>query len=499
MRCLIPVMAGLCLVACFDPTLPASGLACSAEQTCPPGQYCHPDNICRDTPFADAGGAIDAAPDGPLPIVDSSVDAPLSSPDARLFDATPDSATAPDADMADGAPPPIVLELSASGRHTCVRFDTGDVRCWGWNQDGQLGLSSQTSIGDNEFANSQPLPMIGGAAEWVAVGGRHTCAILTGGTVRCWGRGSAGRLGYMSVESIGDNEHPDSVGPVSVGNLVTAISAGSGHTCAVLQGGGVRCWGYNGDGQLGLMHQDPIGDDELPSSTDLVQLGGTVEQIAAGGDHNCAILAGGTVRCWGRGEFGRLGYGNVFSVGDNEHPNMFGPVDLGENIFATQIVAGDQHTCALVTGANVMCWGLGNGGRLGYGDEDEIGDTETPASKGYVSVGGDVQQLAAGGAHTCAVLVGGDVRCWGMNDLGQLGQGNTDPIGATNVPSAVTAVSLGGPAVRIVAGSNHTCAQLQSGGVRCWGSGSDGQLGISNPGPIGDTELPSSAIEVPLL
>ncbi len=164
--------------------------------------------------------------------------------------------------------------------------------------------------------------------------------------------------------------------------------------------------------------------------------------LATGNAHTCALLDRGAVRCWGAGSFGRLGYGNTDDIGDDEIPASAGDVDVGGTV--TQIAAGSAHTCALLDRGAVRCWGAGSFGRLGYGNTDDIGDDETPASAGDVDVGGTVTQIAAGGAHTCALLDTGAVRCWGLGGLGKLGYGNTDDIGDDETLASAGDVDVGG-------------------------------------------------------
>src|SRR5690606_38386502 len=121
----------------------------------------------------------------------------------------------------------------------------------------------------------------------ITAGVYHTCALLSSGAVRCWGSSTFGQLGYGNTNTIGDNELPSSVGPVSVGGTVEKIVAGGFHTCALLTTGDLRCWGANESGQLGYGHTNPIGDNELPSSVGPVHTGAPVGSIAAGESHTC--------------------------------------------------------------------------------------------------------------------------------------------------------------------------------------------------------------------
>ncbi len=186
--------------------------------------------------------------------------------------------------------------------------------------------------------------------------------------------------------------------------VAQTLAAGRDHTCAV-RAGAVRCWGA---GYLGYPGQSVIGDDELPSSVGDIQVGGVVEAVAAGSFHTCALLSGGKVRCWGDNGRGPLGYGSGVRIGDDETPASAGDVDVGATV--TQLVGGLYHTCATIAGGHVRCWGDNGSGQLGYGHTNRIGDNEVPASAGNVNVGGTVVQFAAGHEHTCAVLSGGQVR-----------------------------------------------------------------------------------------
>ncbi|MCA1707062.1 MAG: RTX toxin, partial [Actinobacteria bacterium] len=333
-------------------------------------------------------------------------------------------------------------------------------------------------------------------ARCVAGASSHTCALLDDRSVRCWGFGDNGRLGYGHTQKIGDNEAPGPVGPVNIGGPALAIAAGGGHTCAVIDDGSgvkgpVRCWGYGRNGQLGYGDPTDIGEDETPASHTPVNLGPgrTALAITAGEQHTCALLDDRSVRCWGFGERGSLGYGRdpaqsaAPNIGDDETPNTAGPVNLGGP--ATAITAGGYHTCARLTDGSVRCWGMNFNGQLGYGSVQTIGDdpNETPNTAGPVSFGGGRTALAisAGEAHTCARLDDMSVRCWGDGSDGRLGYGNTTSVGdsPTTRPDTVGAVYLGSgrTALAVTAGGGHTCARLDDGGVRCWGNGLAGRLG----------------------
>jgi alpha-tubulin suppressor-like RCC1 family protein len=319
--------------------------------------------------------------------------------------------------------------------------------------------------------------------------GLHNCAVLASGALRCWGYNASAQLGYGHVNNIGDDEFPASAGDVNIGGRVVQVAPGGQHTCALLETGRVRCWGGNRYGALGYGHLDTIGDDELPATAGDVNVGESVVQISAGNDHTCALLATGNVRCWGRGWTGALGYGNTRQIGDDEPPAAGGNVPIGAEV--RQISAGSFHTCALLATGAVRCWGLGEHGRLGYGNTSTIGDDELPSSAGDIALGGPALRVSAGTLHTCALLVSGAVRCWGAGFYGRLGYGNTSAVGDDELPSSAGDVQVGGLADDVQASANHTCALLVGGSVRCWGHING--LGYGNSEQIGDNELPSGA------
>ena len=412
------------------------------------------------------------------------------------------------ADQSSQPTAPAAGHLSIGRAHSCVVLSSL-VRCWGFGGNGRLGNGTAT-IGDDETPGTAA-PAGVGPVKAISAGDGHTCAILTDDTVRCWGFGGNGRLGYGNVDNIGDDEPPGAGGPVDLGgHKARAISAGGSHTCAVLDDNTVRCWGYGATGQLGYgvtTEFEPgvfvgidVGDNETPGSRPPVELGAgrTATAITAGENHTCAILDNGTVKCWGYATYGQLGYGNGTWIGDDETPASAGPVNLGGQQ-AKAISAGGQHTCAVLDGGTVRCWGTGTNGQLGYGNRTPIGDDEPVASAGPVDLGPRAAQaISAGREHTCALLDDSSVRCWGSNEFGQLGYGNRTPIGDDETPAAAPAVALGGPAIAVDASWEHTCAQLQSLSVRCWGYGANGRLGLCTEASLGDDEAPTAANPVDL-
>ncbi|MFN8159848.1 MAG: hypothetical protein U0R52_02220 [Solirubrobacterales bacterium] len=393
--------------------------------------------------------------------------------------------------------------LDAGGLHTCAVLEGGSViegggvRCWGLGDDGRLGTGSADDVGDDEFPSASFTNLGSAKVRAVASGFAHSCALYADHTVRCWGLGLVGRLGYGNGNSLGAGPADMPTPVVDVGGPAVAITAGGNHTCVILTDGSVRCWGGGAHGRLGSGGTANIGDapGEMPPPP--VPLGARAVAISAGTQHTCAVLEDGTVRCWGAGLNGELGYGNTSDVGDA--PGEMPPAAVNVGGSAVAVSAGFGHTCALLSDRTVHCWGDNTRGDLGYGDTsargDDPGEMPTPA----IPLGGNARAVSAGKEHTCA-QVGLSVKCWGGGGSGQLGLASSSDIGDGPGEMPPAAVDLGEfEADGITAGDFHTCAVLGSGSVRCWGLATFGRLGNRSTSPnIGDTETPGSVAPVPL-
>ena len=349
----------------------------------------------------------------------------------------------------------LASAIAAGAAHTCaITGPTGTVRCWGDNSYGQLG--------NKTFTNSLvPVTVKGlSGATAIAAGIGHTCALVSGGKVKCWGRNAEGELGN------GTNAGPQmcpsgacSNVPVSVTDLsgATAIAAGAGHTCAMRIGAWVQCWGQNNDGQLG--------DGNYANSTvpvGVTGLSGAIA-IAAGGFYTCAVLWLGGVQCWGKDSY----------VASNNTVNSSNvPMSVTGVTEVTAIAAGDGQTCAVIYGGTVDCWGKNLYGQLGNGTNNP---SWVPVS--VTGLTAAVIAIAAGGDHTCALLSGGTVQCWGYNAYAQLGNLSINP---SNVPQAAFETLPPTAFIGIAAGYRHTCVLTSDGWVKCGGMNYDGQLGNGN-------------------
>jgi alpha-tubulin suppressor-like RCC1 family protein len=305
---------------------------------------------------------------------------------------------------------------------------------------------------------------------------------MADGSVRCWGSGESGQLGYGNAESVGGEGGVADAGVVALSGRIASIDTGDDFTCAVNDAGQVRCWGTNRFGQLGLANTNPVGIREVPSQVAPISLSATATAVTAGQAHACALTTAGDIICWGANDYGQLGYGHTRTLGDDqgERPDTWGAVDLGGR--ATAVSAGAKHTCALLDDGGVACWGRGDAGQLGRGNRDNWGDAagETPRAAGRVSLGGRAVAVSAGEMHTCAVLADGSARCWGYGWNGRLGTGSTASLGDAGPVNSVPALRFPSPVTSIAAGDQHTCVTLTSGQFSCFGRGTGGRLGRGN-------------------
>ncbi|KTC68333.1 hypothetical protein Lbir_2935 [Legionella birminghamensis] len=345
----------------------------------------------------------------------------------------------------------------------------GAAKCWGLNRYGQLG--STTNSG-NFNTNDSPLDVqtLSSGIVSLTEGTYHSCALLGTGAIKCWGVNISGQLGSTTNSgTFNPNNSPLDVQTLSSG--VAAFAAGLNHTCALLATGSVKCWGDNSHGQLGSTINSGSSNPNN-SPLDVQTLNSGVVAIIAGYYHTCALLNTGAVKCWGDNFYGQLG--STTNSG-TANPNN-SPLDvqtLSSGVVA--ITAGGYHTCALLNTGAVKCWGRNIYGQLGS-TTNSGNNTPNNSPLNVQTLNSRVVALTAGLDHTCALLDTGAVKCWGLNFYGQLGSttnsGNNNP---NNSPLDVQTLSSG--VVAITAGTYHSCALLDTGGLKCWGLNLYGQLG----------------------
>ncbi len=313
------------------------------------------------------------------------------------------------------------------------------------------------------------------------LGNGHTnaCIVLDNGQVRCWG-GLYG-TGVPGSGTVGDDETPDSVRTVNVGagRTVKAVDGGQGFTCVLLDDGAVRCWGV--DDQIGSPAAAGlgIGSTVEPTAIPPIDLGGKATAIASGNFSSCAILEDGSVRCWGDASGGQLGYGNENDIGDDETPASAGPVSIGAGTTATAITVGRYHSCVILDTGDVRCWGAENA--MPWNGQD-VGDDEAPSTVPVVDLGGaKAVAISSGNNSTCAITETDELWCWGSGTASRYVDGTST---STTEPLKM---DLGGrtPA-QISLGFEHACVTFDDAALYCWGNGSDGRLGYGNTDNVGD-------------
>jgi alpha-tubulin suppressor-like RCC1 family protein len=363
-----------------------------------------------------------------------------------------------------GASDPSAQSESSGGQHlglgwehSCSVNASGAVRCTGSNAHGALGDGSTT-----DRSVLAPVSGLSSGVTGVFSGGNRSCALLESGAVKCWG--------WNSSYGLGDGSNQDRLTPVDVLGLssgVKALAMGYDNSCALTLSGAVKCWGANVSGSVGngtLL--DPI------SPVDVVSLS-AVTGISIGEHHVCARSLGGEVWCWGINSSGQLGNETLT---ESHVPAQVQGLGGG----ARSVVAGYYHSCALTDAGGVKCWGSNYSGCLGDGST-----TRRTFPVDVIGLSSGVSALVAGYSHTCALLETGKVKCWGGNGNGQLGTDNN-----TSSSQPVDVVGLS-DVVSLYSGAHHVCAQLSSGSLKCWGENRSGQLG---DGTTGDRKVPAESV-----
>ena len=314
----------------------------------------------------------------------------------------------------------------------------------------------------------------------ISAGGSHSCAI-EGGNAYCWGSGQYGELGAGRITGSAAPVAVDTTG-VLAGKTLTQIAAGTDATCALDSTGTAYCWGDNNSGQLG---DGSSSGSNVPVAVDTngVLAGKTLIQITLAGDAACALDSAGAAYCWGQDGGGELGNR---STSDSDVPVAVDIAGVLAGKTLTQIAAGTAATCALDSTGTAYCWGDNNYGQLGDGNSGDSSGSDVPVAVDTAGVlaGKTLTQITGAGLHTCALDTAGAAFCWGYNVFGELGNGSTND---SAVPVAVNAHGLlaGKKLTSITAGSTDggsTCAADTGGAVYCWGDDYFGELGNGDSG-----------------
>ena len=473
---------------CASPLCSEGGVCLFTASTCSERFYCDLSNdICRELPDdgnRDSGpeirldAAVDASPPADASLMDTATD--VSAPQDATLDIAPPGDASMDGEPADSSGSDAVVDSnfddSANLDASCTCDDTlvctfddcssgscehtprpQGTHCGGGRVCGGATacVACTAELCDDSNACTDDLCGASGclhvnngscATLHVTAGSGHSCAVLQDQTMRCWGANGRGQLG--------DGSTMDRPSPVVVSGLagVADASAGLSFTCARLQNGQVWCWGQNGFGQLG---NDSRMDSPIPVMVPGIT---TAVSVDTSGNHACARLSNGQAMCWGSNVSGEQGDGTTTTL------RM--PVFVSNLSNALDVDVGwTSFTCAARDTGQVACWGANNFWQLG----SRGGDASSPREVGTV---GSVVDVAGGWGHACTLSSTGEVWCWGrLGDAGQLGNGqfsgSRDPV----------SVMIGADGVQIDAGANFTCTLHADARVRCWGSNADGQLG----------------------
>ncbi|CAE7037113.1 Herc4 [Symbiodinium sp. CCMP2592] len=381
---------------------------------------------------------------------------------------------------------PAGMVLVGGHHHQCA-LAFGQLKCFGKNSGGQLGYGTSDDVGDDQDEVGLQLPVVdvGGTVVQACAGANHTCAVLQDGSLKCWGSNVYGQIGSGNATGLGDdpNEMGDRLPAVDLGNgtKATQVACGSLHTCVLLHDGGIKCFGYNGDGQLGMGDSMNRGEhswqmgDALPA-LDLGSFRAT--QVTAGFRSSCALSSEGVV-CWGQqfpsGEI----VGNMSSGMGDSLPT------IGFEQRPMQIGTGEGHACVRLADGRMRCWGQNEDGQLGLGDTVSREAHEAAD----VDLGFPTTQIFVGSHHSCAILQDERTLCWGRNGNRELGQGTAIPFYQNPVEVLV------GKVQSLSMGNAHICFLQSGGSIFCFGANDHGQLGV----PAGEESAEDGAAFLPRL
>ena len=410
------------------------------------------------------------------------------------------------------------------GNYTTCATRHGRLRCWGGNGTGQLGYGDTNTIGDGEYPYEAGDVNVGKEVLTARVGfdntvmtWGHVCALTVEGKIRCWGYGGAGRLGTNAITNL--SSPPASDVPLEetddTSTVVIMVDSGGGTNCVITNKGKVRCFGYGTYGALGndSVANKGVSGTQMEDLPDISLSGSpTIGYVTVGSWSACVVTTDNKGRCWGRNQEGALGQdSSLAAIGDGLLSGRnIADVD---DIAVGDIVSISTHSntvCAVTASNAARCWGDAYRGRLGYGNETDISNGTTAISAATdidVDATSDtiVQSVVATGVSTCMINTSGQLKCWGQNENGSAGYGDTTIYGdATDYPSGRTAwFSFPSKVVQVAGGTadwtaTHNCALLESGEIYCWGEASNGALGNQSTEDIGNDEESWDIAPVPV-
>jgi len=393
--------------------------------------------------------------------------------------------------------------LSTGGKHVCSLFDNGKFKCWGYSF--ALGLNKANDIGDDVSELGENLPYFNAGDNTSVMklvsGYTHTCFILNVGDMKCFGNNRYGQVG------IGSKANPIGVSSKHIGNNLPIVNVGKGlkvldvslgyfHSCVIVSGNKVKCFGDSEYGQLGYGNTIEIGKSliHMGDKLKIVNLGKNyqVSSIHSGvnSHHTCVILSkpiesSQRIKCWGYGNGAQLGYGeNNDNRGDepNEMGDKLPLVDLGKESKVKQLSLGWLHTCALLINNDMKCFGIPEYGQIGSGSTETISLTGDLLPIIKIDSGKLINMMSSGYWHSCILyddLI--TFKCVGYNGAGQLGQG--DSLNRGDKPEStyekISPIDLGTGNLKIksiYSGWDLNCVLFVDSSVKCFGDGRYGQF-----------------------
>lgn len=381
------------------------------------------------------------------------------------------------------------LMVDAGANHTCAIGKNKMPYCWGYNLNGQVG---------DGFTDNRSLPtevvttgvLSGKTIKSISTGGYHTCAIASDDKAYCWGS-HWGRLGD-GVSGVAKSLTPvavDTSGALS-GKTIKSISAGSHSTCAIASDNKAYCWGSNTFGELGdnsiTTRYSPVAVD-----TSGVLSGKDILSIQTRDNHTCVIASDYKVYCWGKSNYGQVGYNSIVQSQVPVAVDTSGPL-AGKNI--KSIGLGQYHSCVIDTSDKAYCWGFNSNGQLG---DLSINQSLVPVSVTELGVlsGKTIKSIEGGYSHTCLIASDNNTYCFGINTYGQLGINST----TTSIPPLAVNTDgiLNGKTIKSIAiGTDHSCAIASDNQIYCWGYNFQGQIGDGTSGSSENRIVPTQAIPI---
>lgn len=409
-------------------------------------------------------------------------------------------------------------KIYTGGDFACALSDAGKVKCWGYNNDGQLGTQDGYNYGKYPNSMGRALPTMDFGSDVkvaeMCIGGRFACIATPEGKVKCWGDNFDGSLGHGNVlnpKAMGDALPFTDLG---TGFVAKNLSCGYRHACALTPEGRAKCWGDNNTGNLVLGDEKTRGNmpGQMGDALPYFPTSKKILNLSASSNTTCALFEDGA-RCWGYNAFGQLGQENRKYTGHSPETanDMFPAIKIWNDATGLLIrkvfASGHNANCVLYSRNNrdaIKCWGQNSSAILGTSTHNDYGGFPNTMGDNLPEVDLNLPEgIVDAQGHdtfTCTLSKTGRVKCWGWNNVdGSLGLGEPEGYrGGTpqSMGKYLPALDLGLPAKALSEGTfsrGFACAILINNMAKCWGSNSFGQLGYedaqargSRPGDMGD-------------